>query len=213
MHWNTPSPLDTIQFEPSRIFAAGLAQHQISNTAYPIGHLTTMRSYKVPRSQVQQFASQAWTEIDRLGLYVHVPFCEARCGFCEYTVIDPQTNAENEALYFDLLLREFERYRQALETDTKTLIGFDIGGGTPSAPDERQIGRVVEAARLRKLPPIRPIRSRLIMRWASGESAWACRRSTHVCWRRWGAALLHWIGTGERWSISVRQVSTASMWM
>jgi oxygen-independent coproporphyrinogen-3 oxidase len=84
--------------------------------------------------------------VERLGLYVHIPFCEARCGFCEYTVVDPATNASSEALYFDLLLKEFALYREAIQTPAKTLVGFDIGGGTPSAASTANIARVVQAA-------------------------------------------------------------------
>ncbi len=147
MNWNTPAPLDQTAFDPVEVFNAGLQNHAIANTAYPIGHLTTMRPYRIPRSEVQSFAPLAWEGIERLGLYVHIPFCEKRCGFCEYTVLDPASNAENEDLYFDLLLREFDLYRQTFGTQSKTLIGFDIGGGTPSAAKTENIARVVEAAR------------------------------------------------------------------
>jgi oxygen-independent coproporphyrinogen-3 oxidase len=147
MDYNTPAPLDQTAFDPLSVFNAGLYSHHIANTAYPIGHLTTMRPYRLPRSEVQSFAPLAWEGIQRLGLYVHIPFCEQRCGFCEYTVLDPAHNAENEDFYFDLLLREFDLYRQILGTQSKTLIGFDIGGGTPSAAKSENIARVVEAAR------------------------------------------------------------------
>lgn len=147
MDWNHTAPLDQTAFEPGEIFRAGLLNHGIANTAYPIGHLTTMRPYRVPRSAMQHFAPLAWEEIDRLGLYVHVPFCEQRCKFCEYTVLDPATRLENEDLYFDLLLKEFALYREAIQTEKKTLIGFDIGGGTPSAVKTAHIARLLEAAR------------------------------------------------------------------
>ena len=146
MNWNTPSPLDQQRFDPAQVFAAGLALHHLANTAYPIAHVSTMRPYKVPRSQVQETAPLAWEAIDRLGLYVHVPFCQARCGYCEYTVVDPQTNQDSEAPYFDLLEREFELYRQAADTPAKTLIGFDIGGGTPSVASTANIARLLAAA-------------------------------------------------------------------
>ena len=146
MNWNITAPTDQQHFDPAEVFAAGMAQHQIANTAYPIAHLTTMRPYRIPRSQVQAVAPLAWQEVDRLGLYVHVPFCEVRCGFCEYTVVDPALIPSSENMYFDLLLKEFEAYRQALGTQTKTLIGFDIGGGTPSVASVQNIARIVEAA-------------------------------------------------------------------
>lgn len=146
MDWNSPSLDDLAQYDPAEVFAAGLRLHNLANTAYPIGHLTTMRPYKIPRSAVQSFTPRPWQEIERMALYVHIPFCEKRCGYCEYTVMDPQTNRENEAPYFDLLLKEFELYRQAIDSTGKTLIGFDIGGGTPSAVQPKYIEAVVKAA-------------------------------------------------------------------
>jgi oxygen-independent coproporphyrinogen-3 oxidase len=147
MNWHLPSPDDQHPLEPAAVFAAGLAQHHIANTAYPIGHLTTMRPYRIPRSQAQTFAPQAWKGVDKLGLYVHIPFCEQRCGYCEYCVVAPDEFHAHEDEYFALLLREFELYRAATHTEAKTLIGFDIGGGTPSAAKSEHIASVVAAAR------------------------------------------------------------------
>jgi oxygen-independent coproporphyrinogen-3 oxidase len=159
MNLHPPSPLDIYPFadrhstvadhprSPSAVFAAGLELHHLANTAYPIGHLTTMRPYRLPNPQVQVLAAQAWREVDRLGLYVHIPFCESRCKYCEYCVVEPEVFHASQDEYFDLLLGEFELYRQAAGTDAKTLVGFDLGGGTPSAAEQGHIARVVEAAR------------------------------------------------------------------
>ena len=91
MHWNKPSHRDQTQYDPAEIFAAGLKLHHIANTAYPIGHVSTMRPYRVPQREVQAFSLQPWEEVQQLGLYVHIPFCEARCGFCEYRTASLQT--------------------------------------------------------------------------------------------------------------------------
>ncbi len=147
MNFHPTAPLDQQHLTPADVFSAGLANHHIANTAYPIGHTVTMRPYRVSRSQAQTLAAQAWRDIDRLGLYVHIPFCQTRCRYCEYCVVPPEEFAASEDEYFDLLLKEFEMYRQAVGTESKTLIGFDIGGGTPSAPKAGNIQRVVEAAR------------------------------------------------------------------
>jgi oxygen-independent coproporphyrinogen-3 oxidase len=146
MNLHPPSPLDQTHFSPASVFAAGLKLHHLANTAYPIGHLTTMRPYRVPNPQVQKLAARAWQEVNRLGLYVHIPFCESRCKYCEYCVVAPEVFQTSQDEYFDLLLREFELYRQAADTPAKTLVGFDLGGGTPSAVDASYIARVVEAA-------------------------------------------------------------------
>ncbi|MCP4536284.1 MAG: radical SAM protein [Chloroflexi bacterium] len=144
--WNNPTAADQRTFSPQSVFEAGLRHHHIANTAYPINHQTTMRAYRVPKGAVEPTAVAAWQGTDTLGLYVHIPFCKARCKYCEYTVVGRDEN-EDENVYFDALLREFDLYRQQLDTSRKTLIGFDIGGGTPSFVKSDNIRRVVEAAR------------------------------------------------------------------
>jgi oxygen-independent coproporphyrinogen-3 oxidase len=144
MYWNSTAPLDETHPDPAKVFQSGLKLHHLANTAYPIGHLTTMRPYHVPRAKVQRIARKAWQDVERLGLYVHVPFCEKRCGYCEYTVLEA---CIDQGLYFNLLQDEFELYRQAVDTQSKTLIGFDIGGGTPTYASLRELEGVVEAAR------------------------------------------------------------------
>ena len=146
LKWNSLSPADRRSFPPQRVFEAGLRHHHIANTAYPIHHQTTMRPYRVPRSEVESVAGLAWRDIQTLGLYVHVPFCKTRCKYCEYTVVDRAENGA-EDVYFDALLREFDLYRTRLDTGRKTLIGFDVGGGTPSFVKPANVRRVLEAAR------------------------------------------------------------------
>jgi oxygen-independent coproporphyrinogen-3 oxidase len=60
--------------------------------------------------------------------------------------VNPATIARDEDLYFDLLLQEFENYAQKLDTPTKELIGFDIGGGTPSVAKVENIARIIAVA-------------------------------------------------------------------
>jgi len=141
-----PSPADQRTFPPELVFEAGLRHHHIANTAYPIHHQTTMRPYRVARQEIEPTAIAAWQGTLSLGLYVHVPFCAARCRYCEYCVVDQSEN-DAEDTYFDGLLREFNLYRERIGTTRKTLIGFDIGGGTPSFVKPVNIRRVVEAAR------------------------------------------------------------------
>jgi oxygen-independent coproporphyrinogen-3 oxidase len=146
LQWNTLASADERTFPPELVFEAGLRHHHIANTAYPIHHQTTMRAYRVPRPEVEPTVVAAWRDVDALGLYVHVPFCQSRCRYCEYTVVD-RTENDAEDAYFDALVREFDLYRAQLDTRHKTLIGFDVGGGTPSFVRPANIRRVVDAAR------------------------------------------------------------------
>ncbi len=147
MKWNEPSPADQQHYPPQQVFEAGLRQHHIANTAYPINHNWTMKPYRVRREAFERITAEAWQGIDQMGLYVHIPFCQARCNFCEYTVIDPADNAHSEDGYFALLLQEMELYNKLLSTRSKTLTGFDIGGGTPALAKVENIGQVVDKAR------------------------------------------------------------------
>ncbi len=147
MKWNQPSLADRQQYPPQQIFEAGLRHHHIANTAYPINHNWTMKPYRVRRANFETITGAAWENVSELGLYVHIPFCQARCNFCEYVVINPAGNARSEDGYFDLLLQELAHYSSLLNTRKKILTGFDIGGGTPALARVENIARVVAAAR------------------------------------------------------------------
>ena len=81
---------------------------------------------------------------------MHIPFCEHRCAFCEYTVLrsgEVTTQKELQMKYVELLLKEFDLYKNAIFTPKKTLIGFDIGGGTPSVLPALDIERIIQKAK------------------------------------------------------------------
>ena len=146
--WNAPSLADTKQYSPRSVFEAGIRNHHIANTAYPIAHGKTMSEYRIAEQREQQeLVVSSWEGIEEMGLYVHIPFCEQRCAFCEYTVVDPTTIADSEAHYFDLLEKEFELYAKLINTKSKKLVGFDIGGGTPSLAHTENIQKVVNLAK------------------------------------------------------------------
>ncbi len=144
--WAAPSDADNRVFDPAVVFAAGLRNHHICNTAYPIAHESTWKPYRVGRRESDAVAARAWQGIDDLCLYVHVPFCHVRCSFCEYTVTKAQEHPQASE-YVDALLREFDLYERAIDTRSRTLHGFDIGGGTPSFIPAKDIERIVERAR------------------------------------------------------------------
>jgi oxygen-independent coproporphyrinogen III oxidase len=138
--WNTSPSI--MSFPPDRIFALGRELHHIANTAYPIGHRHTYGSYrKMPVDHKASFFEN-YDRIDRLGLYVHIPFCERRCRYCEYTVLDAHDQSQ-EQLYESLLIRELELYAKGLNCQAKTAVGLDIGGGTPLLVRAEMIERIV----------------------------------------------------------------------
>jgi oxygen-independent coproporphyrinogen-3 oxidase len=141
--WAVPEPADRAVYDPSDCFTAGELNHHISNTAYPIAHKSTWWPYRVPRPDHRQLVSDAFDRIDDLLLYAHIPFCEVRCSFCEYTVVGKSQLGSTEE-YMSRLSAELAMYREHLQTPSRTLHGFDIGGGTPAFVDSRYIARLVE---------------------------------------------------------------------
>jgi oxygen-independent coproporphyrinogen III oxidase len=146
LEFNTPNENDTRKYAPIDILNAGIHNHTIANTAYPIAHLKTMMDYRIDDSYKNEFAKKIWDWTDELWLYVHVPFCENRCKFCEYTVIDPTTNQDHIWMYFQHLTEEFKLYREQTDLRWKKLFGFDIWGGTPSLPDPSYIEKLLKEA-------------------------------------------------------------------
>jgi oxygen-independent coproporphyrinogen-3 oxidase len=139
------APSDTETHEPGAVFAAALRNYHICGTAYPIHHQKTLRPYRIADDAVAAQLPRAWRGISALGLYVHVPFCEARCAYCEYVVLPGRASGEFDA-YLDLLAREFALYQECIGLRGRELVGFDVGGGTPMLLDGPQMARVIALA-------------------------------------------------------------------
>jgi len=129
--------------DPEKIFQAGLRNHHLANTAYPIAHRKTIWKYRQPTDRHKELLANAFGASGRMCLYVHIPFCERRCAFCEYTVMDSH-NDDLESLYHQALLQELDLYMDLLGSESKELGGLDIGGGTPSLIDPKRVGELVE---------------------------------------------------------------------
>ena len=73
-------------------------------------------------------------------LYVHLPFCAHRCGYCDFVTVVGR-RAEHGS-YVDALLSEldFERALLAPELDTVFL-----GGGTPTFTEPGELRRLLDA--------------------------------------------------------------------
>jgi oxygen-independent coproporphyrinogen-3 oxidase len=146
--WVEPSADDRGVYDPAEVFAAGLRNHHVANTAYPIAHQRTFKPYRVPREHHFERTIAAFSGVEDLCLYVHVPFCETRCSFCEYTVVDKR-EAGRTGAYVDALLGELQRYADALALADRRFHGFDIGGGTPAFLSLHELERIVTAVHAR----------------------------------------------------------------
>jgi oxygen-independent coproporphyrinogen-3 oxidase len=148
MNWKSPAPADAESYPPAHVYEAGLRNHHIANTAYPIAHQQTFQPYRVHRQHHLEVTKAAFADVDDMCLYVHVPFCETRCSFCEYTVVGKDERSET-SVYVDALLRELELYDRALELGRRRMHGLDIGGGTPAFLPLADVERILAAIHAR----------------------------------------------------------------
>jgi oxygen-independent coproporphyrinogen III oxidase len=76
-------------------------------------------------------------------LYVHLPFCASRCGYCDFVTVVGRSG-QHEA-YVDALLAELALERALLAPRLESVF---LGGGTPTLTAPRALERLLQA-----LPP------------------------------------------------------------
>lgn len=86
------------------------------------------------------------------GIYIHVPFCVRRCGYCAFvttTLADPGSAAATERTdrFVEGAVAEIARAALHLGASTPTLTSIYLGGGTPTMLSSRQVGRILDEVR------------------------------------------------------------------
>lgn len=78
--------------------------------------------------------------MEKLGLYIHIPFCEKKCYYCDFTSIIG--DSEIIKRYIESLLKEIKSYKNY--SDLYEIDTIFIGGGTPSAIDGDFISEILK---------------------------------------------------------------------
>jgi oxygen-independent coproporphyrinogen-3 oxidase len=73
-------------------------------------------------------------------LYVHLPFCAHRCGYCDFVTVVGRQGQHGR--YVDALLAELELERGLLAERVETVF---LGGGTPTFTDGGELRRLLAA--------------------------------------------------------------------
>ena len=73
-------------------------------------------------------------------LYVHLPFCAHRCGYCDFVTVVGRRG--QHAAYVDGLLTELELEGELLAPELETVF---LGGGTPTFTEPHELGRLLAA--------------------------------------------------------------------
>lgn len=96
---------------------------------------------------------QALSEITMrpLGIYIHVPFCTTRCGYCDFNTytaseLGPEPGA-SRAGYIEAAIQELDLAARVLGSQAPPISTIFVGGGTPTVLPPDELGRLVAAVR------------------------------------------------------------------
>jgi len=117
-----------------------LAGSPYQGYSYGYPHKTAYRPLTPPVPLADAWAGE---NRDALFLYLHVPFCEMRCGFCNLFT-QPQPRQELVAAYLQALRRQARVVRAAL--GAVRFARCAIGGGTPTFLEVPELAALLEIA-------------------------------------------------------------------
>ncbi len=89
------------------------------------------------------------TRDDTFGVYLHVPFCATRCGYCDFNTYTPGElgAANSQGSYLDAIVRELELAAELGKLPAQPANTVFVGGGTPSLLGAAGLGRLLAAVR------------------------------------------------------------------
>lgn len=76
----------------------------------------------------------------KLGLYIHIPFCERKCNYCDFYSLRKTNEIEDK--YMQALCQEIDSYKDI--TSDYMVETIFIGGGTPSYLKPENIGIILD---------------------------------------------------------------------
>jgi putative oxygen-independent coproporphyrinogen III oxidase len=106
-----------------------------------------------PAPRDSSLPEQARSELPQrpLGIYIHVPFCTTRCGYCDFNTYTPaELGSEPGASrtgYIDAAIQELGIAARVLGPDAPPVSTIFVGGGTPTVLPPDDLGRLVAAVR------------------------------------------------------------------
>ena len=83
-----------------------------------------------------------------IGIYVHIPWCASRCGYCDFNTYVPGTiDGVGPVEFVDDVVREIEIAAQQFEGDAPAVRTVFFGGGTPTLLPVADLVRILGAIR------------------------------------------------------------------
>ncbi len=119
------------------------------NTVLPLVE-RPVRPFEIPASARDGLTTTPF------GLYVHVPFCATRCGYCDFNTYtsDELGPGANRAEYAGTAIAELRQAADLLGPDLPTVETVFVGGGTPTLLPADDLAAVL--AEIHRLFPVAP---------------------------------------------------------
>lgn len=83
---------------------------------------------------------------DRAVIYIHIPFCNTKCHFCDY-VVYVNTTEDLRAAYVDALCKEIATFADNRVFPAFAIDAVYVGGGTPGVLTAEQLVRIMDTVR------------------------------------------------------------------
>ncbi len=101
------------------------------------------RDGALPEAAVREAATRP------LGFYLHVPFCAARCGYCDFNTYTAKElgGGGSQASYAETAVEEVRMARRVLGGLDRPVETVFFGGGTPTLLPAKDLGRMLAAVR------------------------------------------------------------------
>lgn len=80
--------------------------------------------------------------MDKIGLYVHWPYCSRICPYCDFNIY--KNKSENEEALIEAILVDMRYWRE--KSGARELVSIHFGGGTPSLLSARNLNRIISLA-------------------------------------------------------------------
>lgn len=80
-----------------------------------------------------------------MGIYVHVPYCQTRCGYCDFNTYVPGEDGAAQAGYAEAVIAELDLARRVLGDDAPPVDTVFYGGGTPTILPAEELAKVLHA--------------------------------------------------------------------
>lgn len=105
----------------------------------------------VPATGELPHAARASIADTPLSIYLHVPFCTTRCGYCDFNTYTASELGEAPGAsrngYADAAIAEIDLARRVLGDAAPSVDTVFVGGGTPTLLDADDLGRMLAAIR------------------------------------------------------------------